>query len=111
MENPKFNEAYEKQFKVAMEEMQGANIDVLKKHISQNKALFSGLIWTGEQALALGLVDGLGSSSYVAREIIKVKKLRDFTLKPDYLERLAQRFGQTMANILSQEIKGTISLQ
>ncbi|MCK5716913.1 MAG: signal peptide peptidase SppA [Thiomargarita sp.] len=76
-----------------------------------NKALFSGLIWTGEQALALGLVDGLGSSSYVAREIIKVKKLRDFTLKPDYLERLAQRFGQTMANILSQEIKGTISLQ
>jgi protease-4 len=36
----------------------------------EHPELFSGLVWSGEQAKALGLVDGLGSASYVAREIV-----------------------------------------
>lgn len=70
-----------------------------------NPALFSGLVWTGEQAVELGLVDGLGSASYVAREVIKVKKIKDFTPKPTYLDRFAERLGATIANTLAEQFK------
>ena len=36
----------------------------------EHPELFSGLVWSGEQALELGLIDGLGSTSYVAREVV-----------------------------------------
>ena len=55
--------------------------------------LFSGLVWTGEQALELGLVDGLGSSSYVARELVGAEKIVDFTPRPSPFEGLVGRLG------------------
>jgi protease IV len=64
--------------------------------------LFSGLIWTGEQSLQLGLVDGLGSTSFVAREVIGVEDLMDFTRRPDFFERLTERVGVVMAHTLSK---------
>ena len=48
---------------------------------------------SGEESLALGLVDALGSSSYVAREVIGVEEIVDFTPRRDYLQRFAERFG------------------
>ena len=70
-----------------------------------NPELFSGLVWTGEQAIELGLVDALGSSSYVAREVIKAEKIKDFTIKPTYLDRFAERLGAVIAKTLSQQLK------
>lgn len=64
--------------------------------------LFSGLVWTGEQALTLGLIDGLGNSDYVAREIVGAKKIVDYTPKPGFLERLSAQIGTTLANMLSE---------
>ena len=61
--------------------------------LKEDGSLFSGLIWTGEQGIELGLVDALGSSSYVAREIIGAEDIVDFTPKRGYLEALAERFG------------------
>jgi protease-4 len=55
--------------------------------------VFSGLFWSGEQALELGLVDGLGSSAYVARELIGAETIVDYTKKKDLLEGLAERLG------------------
>ena len=69
--------------------------------------LFSGLVWTGEQAVKLGLVDALGSASYVAREIIKAEKIEDFTPKPNYLDRFAERLGTTFAETFSRQFKVT----
>ena len=69
--------------------------------------LFSGLVWTGEQAVKLGLVDALGSTSYVAREIIKAEKIHDFTQKPNYLDRFAERLGTTIAETLSRQLQVT----
>jgi len=83
-------------------------IDVVKKgrgerlKVDENPQLFSGLVWTGEQAVQLGLVDALGSSSFVAREVLKTEKLVDFTAKPNYFEKFAERFGSAMANHLQQ---------
>ena len=62
--------------------------------------LFTGLIWSGAEAKGLGLVDGLGSASYVAREIIKVEEIVDFSLQPNFLERFAHRVGASMATTL-----------
>lgn len=55
--------------------------------------LFSGLFWSGEKSVELGLVDGLGSASYVARELIGVEEMVDFTPKENLFERLAERMG------------------
>lgn len=76
-----------------------------KLELLDNPELFSGLIWTGERAMELGLVDALGSSSYVAREIIKAEKIKDFTPKENYLDRFAQRFGATIARTLTEQLR------
>ncbi|MDM8560589.1 S49 family peptidase [Candidatus Parabeggiatoa sp. HSG14] len=76
-----------------------------KLALLDNPILYSGLVWTGEQALALGLVDGLGSSGYVARKIISAPKIKDFTPKPNYLDRFTQHLGATITNTLSQPLK------
>jgi protease-4 len=59
------------------------------------------LVWTGEQALSLGLIDGLGSSSYVARELVGAEKIVDFTPQPTPLEALVGRFGASMGKSLA----------
>ncbi len=66
--------------------------------LKDDPAIFSGLVWTGEKSLELGLVDALGSSSYVAREIIGAKEIVDFTRRENYLDRFARRFGTAMAD-------------
>jgi len=62
--------------------------------------LFSGLIWSGEQALELGLVDGLGSTSYVAREVIGEENIQDYTREPSPFERLTRQLGASVAERL-----------
>ena len=52
---------------------------------------------TGEQGLELGLIDGLADLTQVAEEVIGVKKIVDFTVRPTYFEQLAERFGATLA--------------
>lgn len=75
-------------------------IEVVKKgrgdrlHIT--KDLFSGLMWTGQQGIDLGLVDALRSPGEVARDVIGADKIVDYTHHPDYLERFAERFGAAM---------------
>ena len=62
--------------------------------------LFSGLIWTGEQALAKGLVDDLASAGYVAREVVGAEKIVDFTPRRDLLQRFSDRVGAAVAETL-----------
>jgi len=67
---------------------------------------FSGLMWTGEQSVANGLADSLGSVDFVAREVIKAEDVRDYTRKTNLAERLARQLGsasgETLLNFLSQ---------
>ncbi len=58
--------------------------------------LFSGLVWSGEQALDIGLIDGLASSSQVARELLGTDELVNFTRKLSPWEDLVQRLGASM---------------
>lgn len=52
----------------------------------EHPELFSGLVWTGQQALPLGLIDGLHASS-VARDVIGEKELVDFTVQESAFDR------------------------
>ena len=61
--------------------------------------IFSGIVWTGEKSIELGLADAMGSIDYVAREIIKAENIVDFTAKQGLAERFAKRFGQVIFNI------------
>lgn len=74
--------------------------------------LFSGLFWSGQEAVELGLADGLGSSSYVAREIIGTEKLVDYTQKRDLLDSVAKRLGVSFGSGLMDRlgITGEMSL-
>jgi len=66
--------------------------------LAKDKNMFSGLFWTGEQALELGLVDGFGSASYVAREVVGVEDIQDYTFREDVFQRFAKRLGTAMVN-------------
>ncbi|MGB9671064.1 MAG: signal peptide peptidase SppA [Halothiobacillaceae bacterium] len=76
-------------------------MDVVRKgrgeRLKETPELFSGLVWTGEQAVGLGLVDGLGGVDYVAREIVKAEKVVDVTPKGDVFERLIDRLGVSIS--------------
>ncbi|QVM98200.1 S49 family peptidase [Pseudomonas sp. SORT22] len=67
----------------------------------EHPELFSGLIWSGEQAMALGLVDGLGSAGYVAREVVGEKELVDFTVEESPFDRFSKRLGASVAEHLA----------
>lgn len=76
-------------------------IDVVKAgrgdRLKDDDSLFTGLVWTGEQGLELGLIDGLGSASYVARDVVGAELIVDYTYSPDPLERIVKQLGVVMA--------------
>ncbi|MBI3561394.1 MAG: S49 family peptidase [Gammaproteobacteria bacterium] len=81
------------------------------KRLKNDPALFSGLIWSGEEGMQLGLVDGLGSSSYVAREIIKAEKIVDFTPHEEFFDRLSERLGTSISHSLLQQLGPSSAIQ
>lgn len=74
---------------------------------AQHPELFSGLVWSGEQALALGLIDGLASSSQLAREQWNTEKLVDYTrrLHPwdEFVRKFGVSFGKGVATIFTEQ--------
>jgi protease IV len=67
--------------------------------LKDSPEIFSGIVWTGEKSIELGLADAMGSIDYVAREIIKAENIVDFTAKQGLAERFAKRFGQVIFNV------------
>lgn len=70
------------------------------ERLKNSSEIFSGMLWTGEKSIDLGLVDALGSAEYVAREVIKVERVVDYTTKEGLAEHFAKRFGKMAANLL-----------
>jgi protease IV len=63
------------------------------KRLKETPEMFSGLIWTGNQSIQLGLADAVGSVGSVARDIIKAETIVDFTEHDNFAERFARKFG------------------
>jgi protease-4 len=63
------------------------------KRLKETPDMFSGLIWLGEKSLPLGLADGYGTVTSVARDVIKAEQTIDFTPQDDIGSRFARRLG------------------
>ena len=61
--------------------------------LKDTSEIFSGRIWNGEQAIKIGLVDGYGTVDSVARDFLKAPDILDYTMKENFAERVAKRFG------------------
>jgi protease-4 len=84
-------------------------IDVVKAgrgdRLKETPETFSGLFWTGQQAITLGLVDQLGNLDFVAREIVKAEEIIDYTRRENVAERLVKRFGASIGEGAVQAIR------
>jgi protease IV len=80
-----------------LDEIHKQFIDAVKsgrgKRLKETPETFSGLFWSGQQAISLGLADELGNLDYVAREVVKAEEIVDYTLRENVAERLVKRFG------------------
>ena len=63
------------------------------QRLKETPDMFSGLFWSGQHAVELGLADQLGNLEYVAREVVKTEEIIDYTRRENVAERLAKRFG------------------
>ena len=70
------------------------------KRLKETPDMFSGLIWTGAKSVELGLADGFGSLDSVARDVIKAEDIVDYTMKEGFAEKVAKRFGASVASSL-----------
>jgi protease IV len=90
-------------------------IDTVKagrgKRLKDTPELFTGLFWTGQQAVELGLADQLGNLDFVAREIIKAEDLVDYTRRDNVAERLAKKFGASIGEGAMRALKAVPSLR
>ena len=65
--------------------------------LKETEGMFSGLIWTGERSIELGMADAIGSMDYVAREVIKAEDIVDYTPRQSLSDRFAKGFGAAAA--------------
>lgn len=64
--------------------------------LKETPDMFSGLFWSGQQAVEMGLADGLGTIDSVARDMIKAEEIVDYTRRENVAERLVKRFGAAL---------------
>jgi protease-4 len=101
--------------KQMLEEIHGQFIGVVRegrgKRLKETPDMFSGLVWSGEKSIQLGLADGLGTVESVARDVIKAEDIVDYTQQESFAERLAGRLGAAMATALTPFGKPGASLR
>jgi protease-4 len=94
-----------------MKDIHGQFIDVVRegrgKRLKETPDMFSGLIWTGQKSVELGLADGFGSLDSVARDVVKAEDIVDYTVKEGFAEKVAKRFGAAVASSLAEFVLRT----
>ena len=68
--------------------------------------MFSRLMWSGSQSVEMGLADGYGTVDSVARDLIKVEKVLDYSVKENIAERFAKRLGAEVSQSIVMKIFG-----
>jgi len=72
------------------------------QRLKETPDMFSGLIWTGQKSVELGLADGIGSLESVARDVVKAEDIVDYTQKENIAEKVARRFGAAAATAVME---------
>jgi protease-4 len=81
------------------------------ERLKETPETFSGLFWTGQKAVELGLADKLGNLDYVAREVVKAEEVVDYTAKENVAERLAKRLGASIGAGAVRALRGAATVQ
>jgi protease IV len=81
------------------------------QRLKETPDMFSGLFWSGQQAVELGLADQLGNLDYVAREVVKTEEIIDYTRRDNVAERLAKKFGASMGEGAMKALKAIPALR
>jgi protease-4 len=76
------------------------------ERLKETPDIFSGLFWTGEQAVKMGLADDLGSLGSVARDVVQAEDIIDYTHRENVAERLVKRFGASMGEGMIKALRG-----
>lgn len=108
--------ANQKQYAQSMlNEIHGQFIQAVRrgrsKRLKETPDMFSGLVWTGEQSIKLGLADAYGSADSVARDVIKAEDIVDFTPREGLAERFAKRLGASAMQALNPMTQSSITLR
>lgn len=86
-------------------------IEVVRKgrgeRLQATPETFSGLVWSGQRAVTLGLADGLGSLEQVAREVVKAEDIVDYTQRENVAQRLVRRFGAGVGESAMRALRNT----
>jgi protease-4 len=102
------NERHKAHAQSMLDDIHRQFIDVVRKgrgaRLKESPDMFSGLMWTGAKSVELGLADGYGTLDSVARDVIKAEDIRDYTVKPNFAEKFARRFGSEMADSLGRAL-------
>ncbi|QJR15217.1 S49 family peptidase [Usitatibacter palustris] len=102
------NPAHKEHAQKMLAEIHAQFVNVVKqgrgKRLQESPEIFSGLVWTGERSVELGLADALGSLDYVAREVVKAERIVDFTPDENYFEALSKRFGTSFGETLGRAL-------
>lgn len=61
--------------------------------LKENDEIFSGLVWTGDESITLGLADKIGQVRDVQRTVFNDAPLQDYTVETDLTERLMKHLG------------------
>ncbi len=104
-------EAQRKHAQAMLNQIHQQFISVVKagrgERLKETPDMFSGLFWTGQQAVDMGLADGLGSLDSVAREVVKAADVIDYTRHENVAERLAKRFGAAFGDASVKALRAT----
>lgn len=63
------------------------------ERLSDESSIYTGLVWTGDKSIELGLADDFGTTNSVAKDLIGEEKLVNFTPKENWIDRFAGRIG------------------
>lgn len=108
-------EAQRKHAQAMLDQIHSQFIEVVKKgrgdRLKETPEMFSGLFWSGQQAVDLGLADSLGSLDGVAREVVKAPDVIDYTQRENVAERLVKRFGAAVGEGTVRALRNSTGLR
>ncbi len=79
--------------------------------LKDDPSLFSGLIWTGEDSIKLGLSDAVGNARSVAKDVIGAEETVNFTPTERLIDRITHRLGASLAAELQSAIGANAQLR
>jgi protease-4 len=102
------NPAHQKATQALIDEVHRHFIDSVKQgrgeRLKPDPQIFSGMVYSGEASVAVGLADGIGSVQSVAREVFQAEELIDYSYQSSVLELFARRLGASIAQTLGESL-------